>query len=64
MRVAAAVVALVVCVHTALWAVVREQASAPDVQGPLASISFAPYQGSTHPDKGNVPTPAQIRADL
>jgi exo-beta-1,3-glucanase (GH17 family)/cellulose synthase/poly-beta-1,6-N-acetylglucosamine synthase-like glycosyltransferase len=64
MRVAAAVVALVVCVHTAIWAVVREQADAPDVQGPLASISYAPYQGALHPDKGNVPTPAQIRADL
>jgi exo-beta-1,3-glucanase (GH17 family)/cellulose synthase/poly-beta-1,6-N-acetylglucosamine synthase-like glycosyltransferase len=64
MRVAAAVVALVVCAHTAIWGVTREQVSAPDVEGPLASISFAPYHGALHPDKGNRPTPAQIRSDL
>jgi exo-beta-1,3-glucanase (GH17 family)/cellulose synthase/poly-beta-1,6-N-acetylglucosamine synthase-like glycosyltransferase len=64
MRVAAAVIALVVCAHTAIWAVVRERVSAPDVQGPLASVSFAPYQGATHPDQGNRPTQAQIRSDL
>jgi exo-beta-1,3-glucanase (GH17 family)/cellulose synthase/poly-beta-1,6-N-acetylglucosamine synthase-like glycosyltransferase len=64
MRVAAAVVALVVCVHTAFWAVTRERVSAPDVRGPLASVSFAPYHGALHPDKGNRPTQAQIRSDL
>src|SRR5688572_22141021 len=64
MRVAAGVVALVVGVHAALWAATREQVSAPDVSGPLASVSFAPYQGAQHPDKGNRPTAAQIRADL
>jgi exo-beta-1,3-glucanase (GH17 family)/cellulose synthase/poly-beta-1,6-N-acetylglucosamine synthase-like glycosyltransferase len=64
MRVAAAVVALVVCAHSAIWAVTREQVSAPDVQAPLASISFAPYHGALHPDKGNRPTQAQIRSDL
>jgi exo-beta-1,3-glucanase (GH17 family)/cellulose synthase/poly-beta-1,6-N-acetylglucosamine synthase-like glycosyltransferase len=30
----------------------------------LASVSYAPYHGSLHPDKGNRPTPAQIRSDL
>jgi exo-beta-1,3-glucanase (GH17 family)/cellulose synthase/poly-beta-1,6-N-acetylglucosamine synthase-like glycosyltransferase len=64
MRVAAAVVALVVCAHSAIWAVTRQEVSAPDVTAPLASVSFAPYHGSLHPDKGNRPTPAQIRSDL
>lgn len=64
MRVAGVVVALVVCVHSALWFAVREQKAAPVVDGLLASISFAPYHGSLHPDKGNRPTAAQIRGDL
>jgi cellulose synthase/poly-beta-1,6-N-acetylglucosamine synthase-like glycosyltransferase/exo-beta-1,3-glucanase (GH17 family) len=62
--VAGVVVALVVCVHAGLWALLRDQSTAPDVQGPLASVSFAPYHGSTSPDNGNRPTPAQIRSDL
>ena len=64
MRVAVAAVALVVCFHAAFWASVQERRSAPDVEGPLASVSFAPYHGSRHPDQGNRPTPAQIRSDL
>jgi exo-beta-1,3-glucanase (GH17 family)/cellulose synthase/poly-beta-1,6-N-acetylglucosamine synthase-like glycosyltransferase len=64
MRVAAAAVALVVCFHAAFWASIQERRTAPDVQGPLASVSFAPYHGSKHPDEGNRPTPAQIRSDL
>jgi cellulose synthase/poly-beta-1,6-N-acetylglucosamine synthase-like glycosyltransferase/exo-beta-1,3-glucanase (GH17 family) len=64
MRLIAGVVALVVCVHAGLWALLREESRAPDVNGPLASVSFAPYHGSTHPNAGNRPTPAQIRSDL
>lgn len=64
MRVLAAVVALVACVHAGLWFLLREQASPPEADIPLASISYAPYHGSTHPDSGNRPTAAQIRADL
>ncbi|HEY0440511.1 MAG TPA: glycosyltransferase [Xanthobacteraceae bacterium] len=64
MRVAGFVVALVVCVHGALWSLTRETRTAPDINGPLASVSFAPYQGSLHPDQGNRPTEAQIRSDL
>ncbi len=52
------------CIHGALWAVTREQASAPSFNGQLASVSYAPYHGSLHPDKGNRPTPDQIRSDL
>jgi exo-beta-1,3-glucanase (GH17 family)/cellulose synthase/poly-beta-1,6-N-acetylglucosamine synthase-like glycosyltransferase len=64
MRLLAAVVALVTCVHAGLWFLLREQASPPEADIILASISYAPYHGSTHPDSGNRPTAAQIRADL
>jgi cellulose synthase/poly-beta-1,6-N-acetylglucosamine synthase-like glycosyltransferase/exo-beta-1,3-glucanase (GH17 family) len=64
MRLVAGVVALVVCVHAGFWALLHDQSQAPDVEGPLASVSFAPYHGSKHPNAGNRPTPAQIRSDL
>ena len=64
MRLAAGVVALVVCVHAGLWTLLRDESKAPNVEAPLASVSFSPYHGSTHPDAGNRPTPAQIRSDL
>ena len=64
MRLAAGVVALVVCVHAGLWTLLRDESKAPNVETPLASVSFSPYHGSTHPDAGNRPTPAQIRSDL
>jgi exo-beta-1,3-glucanase (GH17 family)/cellulose synthase/poly-beta-1,6-N-acetylglucosamine synthase-like glycosyltransferase len=64
MRLAVPVVALVVGVHVGLWALFEGKTQAPEVEGPLASISFAPYHGSGHPDSGNRPTAAQIRSDL
>jgi exo-beta-1,3-glucanase (GH17 family)/cellulose synthase/poly-beta-1,6-N-acetylglucosamine synthase-like glycosyltransferase len=64
MRSVAAVVAFVACVHAGLWALIRGEARAPDFSGQLASISYAPFAGSTHPDKGRRPTAAQIRSDL
>src|SRR5690348_17576175 len=64
MRSVAAVVALVACVHVGLWVFTRGQASAPDLEGPLASLSYTPFAAG-HPDQsGNRPTPEQIRADL
>ncbi len=42
MRTVAAVVALVACVHAGLWALTQTKLSAPDVEGPLASVSYAP----------------------
>ncbi|MCC7347339.1 MAG: glycosyltransferase, partial [Variibacter sp.] len=64
MRVSGFVVVAAACLHAALWVGMREQTSAPDHPGPLTSVSYAPYHGSTHPDKGNRPTAAQIRSDL
>jgi exo-beta-1,3-glucanase (GH17 family)/cellulose synthase/poly-beta-1,6-N-acetylglucosamine synthase-like glycosyltransferase len=64
MRITSLVVVLAVCVHASLWALTEKHATAPDHPGPLASVSYAPYQGSQHPDRGNRPTAAQIREDL
>jgi exo-beta-1,3-glucanase (GH17 family)/cellulose synthase/poly-beta-1,6-N-acetylglucosamine synthase-like glycosyltransferase len=64
MRFVVAVVALVSCAHAAVWALSRDQSAAPDVAGPLASVSYAPFADSEHPDRGQRATAQQIRADL
>ena len=64
MRFVAAVVALVSCVHAAIWALSQDQMAAPNVTGPLASVSYAPFADSEHPDRGQRATAEQIRADL
>ncbi|MFZ0846726.1 MAG: glycosyltransferase [Pseudolabrys sp.] len=64
MRTVAAVVALVVCVHAGLWALVRDHISAPNVDGQLASVSYAPFEGNVHPDAGGLANAEHIRADL
>jgi exo-beta-1,3-glucanase (GH17 family)/glycosyltransferase involved in cell wall biosynthesis len=58
------VLALVACVHAGLWALLQTKATAPDFSGQLASISYAPFANSSHPDAGERPTAEQIRADL
>jgi exo-beta-1,3-glucanase (GH17 family) len=64
MRTVAAVLALVACVHAGLWASLRTKEAAPDFTGQLASVSYAPFVASAHPDWGERPTAEQIRADL
>jgi len=64
MRTVAAVLALIACVHAGLWASLRTKETAPDFTGQLASISYAPFVDSKHPDWGERPTVEQIRADL
>jgi exo-beta-1,3-glucanase (GH17 family)/cellulose synthase/poly-beta-1,6-N-acetylglucosamine synthase-like glycosyltransferase len=65
MRSLVSVVALVACLHACAWAIWQSQASAPNIEGVLNSVSYSPFQGSAHPDDGgNRPTEAQIRADL
>ena len=64
MRTVAAVLALVACVHAGLWASLRTREAAPDFRGQLASVSYAPFVASSHPDWGERPTVEQIRADL
>ncbi|HEY0220055.1 MAG TPA: glycosyltransferase [Afipia sp.] len=61
------VVAVLICVtalHAALWAVLREKQDAPDFHGMLPSLSYAPFEGSGHPDVDNIPTVEKIRTDL
>jgi exo-beta-1,3-glucanase (GH17 family)/cellulose synthase/poly-beta-1,6-N-acetylglucosamine synthase-like glycosyltransferase len=64
MRTVAVVVALVACVHAGFWTLLQRQQAVANVDAPLASISYSPYTRSQHPDYGDRPTPAQIRADL
>jgi exo-beta-1,3-glucanase (GH17 family)/cellulose synthase/poly-beta-1,6-N-acetylglucosamine synthase-like glycosyltransferase len=64
MRSVAAVVALVACVHAGLWALSRDHISAPNYDGQLASVSYAPFQGNGHPDAGGAADAEHIRSDL
>jgi cellulose synthase/poly-beta-1,6-N-acetylglucosamine synthase-like glycosyltransferase/exo-beta-1,3-glucanase (GH17 family) len=64
MRSVAAVVALVACIHVGLWTLLQRQQSAPNIDAPLASVSYSPYTRSQNPDYGDRPTAEQIRADL
>ena len=63
MRLAVAVCALVACVHAGFWALSREHSAAPDIQGPLASVSYTPFADLSHPDRERA-TADQIHADL
>src|ERR1700722_10413346 len=63
MRSVAAVVALVACLHAGAWAIWQTQASAPNIEGVLNSVSYSPFLG--HPDDpASRPTEAQLRSDL
>ena len=65
MRSLVSVVALVACLHACAWAIWQSQASAPNIEGVLNSVSYSPFHSSAHPDDAaSRPTEAQIRADL
>src|ERR1700730_7876787 len=64
MRTVVAVLALVACVHAGLWALLRTKETAPDFPWQLASVSYAPFADSSHPDTGQRPPGEQIRSDL
>lgn len=57
MRLVAVVVALVACVHAGLWAFSEKRIPAPDIEGPLASVSYG-----KHPDRQV--SASEIRSDL
>ena len=62
-----AVVAVLLCVtaaHAALWGLLQEKQQAPDFRGILPSVSYAPFEGTAHPDVDNIPSVEKIRADL
>ncbi|MDB5573662.1 MAG: glycosyl transferase, family 2, partial [Tardiphaga sp.] len=64
MRAVVAVLLLVTGAHAGLWGLFREKQTAPDFRGMLPSVSYAPFDGSGHPDVDNIPTAEKIRADL
>src|SRR5258705_503381 len=58
-------VALVVSgVPAAMWGVFRARQEAPDFKGLLPSVSYAPFEGTAHPDVDNIPSVEKIRADM
>ena len=64
MRAVVAVVLFVTAAHAALWGVFQEKQQAPDFRGMLPSVSYAPFEGTAHPDVDNIPNADKIRADL
>src|SRR4030088_3256082 len=64
MRAVVAVVLFVTAAHTALWGVLQEKQAAPDFRGILPSVSYAPFEGTAHPDVDNIPSAEKIRADM
>src|SRR4029079_6469108 len=42
----------------------RAEVRAPNFEGQLASVSYAPFKGSAHPDSATTAQAAQIRSDL
>jgi exo-beta-1,3-glucanase (GH17 family)/cellulose synthase/poly-beta-1,6-N-acetylglucosamine synthase-like glycosyltransferase len=64
MRAVVAVLFCVTAIHAALWGILRDKQEAPDFKGILPSASYAPFDGTGHPDVDNIPTAEKIRADL
>src|SRR5438270_8249240 len=64
MRAVVAVLLLVPTVHAAMWGVLRDRQEAPDFKGILPSVSYAPFEGTAHPDVDNIPSVEKIRADM
>src|SRR4029450_12368718 len=64
MRAVVAVLLFVAAVHAGLWGLLQDKQAAPDFHGILPSVSYAPFEGTGHPDTDNVPTVEKIRADL
>src|SRR5450755_4355801 len=64
MRAIVAVVLFVSAAHAALWGVLQDKQAAPDFTGMLPSVSYAPFEGTAHPDIDNIPSSEKIRSDL
>ena len=63
MRIVVAVITLVACVHTGIWALAGSKTAAPNFEGAqLASLSYAPYEKSAQ--QNAVANIGQIRADM
>jgi exo-beta-1,3-glucanase (GH17 family)/cellulose synthase/poly-beta-1,6-N-acetylglucosamine synthase-like glycosyltransferase len=64
MRAVVAVLLFVTFAHAALWGILQEKQEAPDFKGLLTSVSYAPFEGTAHPDVDNIPTAENIRSDM
>ena len=64
MRAVVAVLVLVTAAHAGLWGLFQERQQAPDFRGILPSVSYAPFEGTAHPDVDNIPSVEKIRSDL
>ena len=64
MRAVVAVLLFVTAAHAALWGLFQDKQPAPDFRGILPSVSYAPFEGTSHPDVDNIPQIEKIRADL
>src|SRR6201996_1353678 len=64
MRAVVAVLLFVTAAHAGLWGLFQEKQPAPDFRGILPSVSYAPFEGTAHPDIDNIPQVEKIRADL
>src|SRR5215216_1140386 len=64
MRAVVAVLLFVTTLHAGMWAALRDKQEAPDFRGVLPSVSYAPFEGTGHPDVDNLPSVEKIRADL
>src|SRR6185503_5198436 len=64
MRAVVAVLLFVTAAHAALWGVFQDKQQAPDFRGILPSVSYAPFEGTAHPDVDNIPSAEKIRADM
>jgi exo-beta-1,3-glucanase (GH17 family)/cellulose synthase/poly-beta-1,6-N-acetylglucosamine synthase-like glycosyltransferase len=64
MRAVVAVLLFVTAAHAALWGVLQEKQQAPDFKGILPSVSYAPFEGTAHPDVDNIPNADKVRTDM
>src|SRR5258706_9862512 len=64
MRAVVVVLLFVTAAHAALWGIFQEKQQAPDFRGILPSVSYAPFEGTAHPDVDNIPSAEKIRADM
>jgi exo-beta-1,3-glucanase (GH17 family)/cellulose synthase/poly-beta-1,6-N-acetylglucosamine synthase-like glycosyltransferase len=64
MRAVVAVLLFVTAAHAALWGILQDKQEAPDFKGMLPSVSYAPFDGTAHPDIDNIPSAEKIRADM
>src|SRR5690348_15963484 len=64
MRAVVGVVLFVTAIHAGMWGALRDKQQAPDFTGILPSVSYAPFEGTGHPDVDNLPSAEKIRADM